>query len=271
MSAGLRREAEKAWRLATAPLRCLPDFIIPGAPKCGSSTLYNCVALHPRVRRSSRKEPTNFIDHPHSELRSRMHFPLRVGHGGPRRFLTGEASVNYFLHPDAPRTIRRFVPGARLIFILRDPVARAWSDFQMCVDNGIEPEPFKVVIRRSLAWVRDASLDPLLEACSRTAASPVRYITTGLYARQLARWFEVFPREQCLVVIAEDFFADPASITRRVWHHLDLEDAPLHDVPSGRIGKYSTGMPADLEHELRAFFAPENARLAELLGQRVAW
>ncbi|NDG70128.1 MAG: hypothetical protein EBY32_02275 [Proteobacteria bacterium] len=71
----IQREASKIWRLATAPLRRLPDFLIPGAPKCGTSSLFDLIMFHPEARRGLRKEPTNFIHYPTSVLRSRMNQP----------------------------------------------------------------------------------------------------------------------------------------------------------------------------------------------------
>ena len=92
----ISRELSKAWCLGTAPLRALPDFLIPGAPKCATSSVYDLIALHPEVRRSWRKEPTNFVHYGKSALHARMNHPLRLG-----RFLCGDASVEYFFHPEA--------------------------------------------------------------------------------------------------------------------------------------------------------------------------
>ena len=70
----IKAELIKAWRLGTAPFRTLPDFILPGAPKCGTSTMYDCIAAHPQVQRATRKEPTNFIHYPTTKICD-DHFP----------------------------------------------------------------------------------------------------------------------------------------------------------------------------------------------------
>jgi len=264
-------ELAKVWRLATAPLRVLPDFILPGAPKCGSSTLYNCVTRHPRIRRASRKEPTNFILHPASEIRCRMHFPFAILRRLQGGYVTCEASVSYFAHPDAPASCASVVPRARLIFVLRDPVARAWSDFQMCSRTGLDRERFEPGVRRAMRWLDDPSIRDLRSSAMRWRLNPLRYVATGLYLEHLEHWMCHFPRSQCAIFLSEEFFADPEAVTRQACAHLGLPPFPLDEVPSARIGDYKTGMDPQLERDLRAFFAPHNERLAAFLGRELPW
>jgi len=135
-SPNLSFELEKAWRLATAPLRPLPSFAIAGAPKCGTSTLYDYLATLPGVRRGARKEPTNFLHFPGSRLRAAMNYPIRLP---GQDFIVGDGSVEYFTDPRGPRNVHDVVPDIRLIFILRDPVKRAWSDSRCSASLAVIP------------------------------------------------------------------------------------------------------------------------------------
>ncbi|MEO6053815.1 MAG: sulfotransferase domain-containing protein [Chthoniobacterales bacterium] len=255
----------KAWRLLSAPMRALPDFILPGAPKCGTSSMYDCIAAHPQVRRSDRKEPTNFIHYPTSALRSRMHFPFRGN------FKTGEGSVEYFTHPDAPANIHAILPHVKLIFLFRDPVQRAWSDYQMFVKEGHETESFPVVARRAMQWLNDPDARPLVSSSLRNSFGPMRYVANGLYWLQAMRWLDYFDRKDCLFLLSEDFFAHPKEVTSQVYRHLSLPKWELPPLPVARMGDYKEKMDPEIEAELKAFFAPHNKTLAEFLGRDLIW
>ncbi|MDD5198727.1 MAG: sulfotransferase [Terrimicrobiaceae bacterium] len=264
----LRFEIEKAWRLFTALLRPLPAFVIPGAPKCGTSMLYEFLVTHPRIRRGVRKEPTNFVHWPGSRLRAAMNYPIRWPGAN---FIVGDGSVEYFTNPVAPRNVHDVLPNARLVFLFRDPVVRAWSDYQMFRKFGTDTADFSTTVRRAMRWLDEPSVYPLVDAAARQAWHPARYVLCGWYARALERWLAVFPREQCLFLISEEFFADPLGTTRAVLHHIRLPEADIPPLPVSREGCYAESMPAEIEAELRAFYAPRNRELSRLLGRDLPW
>lgn len=267
-SPDIRFELDKAWRLLTAPLRAMPSFVIAGAPKCGTSTLHDFLVTMPGVRRGARKEPTNFVHYPGSRLRAAMNYPIRVP---GRPFIVGDGSVEYFANPEAPRNVRDVVPAARLIFLLRDPVRRAWSDYQMLRASGTDTDDFSGTVRRAMRWLDDPTVLPLVDSAACKAHHPARYVLCGWYARALERWFRFFPREQCLVLISEELFADPAVKMPEVYRHLGLDGMEAPTLPRAREGGYAERMPEDVERELREFFRPRNAALAGLLGREIPW
>ena len=110
-----------------------------------------------------------------------------------------------------------------------------------------------------------------MDAAARQAWHPARYVLAGWYARAMERWLDIFPREQCLFLIAEEFYADPTGVMAGVFRHAGLRGVPVQSLPAARDGGYSEKMPSDVESELRDFFAPRNARLAEMLGREVPW
>jgi hypothetical protein len=263
-----RHELDKAWRLVTAPLRPLPSFVIPGAPKCGTSTLYEFIVSHPGVRRGARKEPTNFVHWPGSRLRAAMNYPIRLPGA---RFIVGDGSVEYFTNPASPRDVHDVLPDARLIFLFRDPVKRAWSDYQMFRKAGNDDADFSTTVRAAMRWLDDPSVLPLADAAARRAWHPARYVLCGWYARAVRRWLEVFPRERCLFLISEEFFAEPRATTSAAWRHLGLPDGEVPELAIAREGGYEEAIPAVTEAELRAFYGDRNRDLAELLGRELPW
>ncbi len=264
----IQEELGKAWRLGTAPFRAMPSFVIVGAPKCGTSSLYDDLASHPDVRRGARKEPTNFLHYPGSRLRSAMNYPVRFGKG---QFVVGDGSVEYFSHPDGPRNVRAVLPEARLIFLLRDPVRRAWSDYWMFREFGTEREEFEPVVDRAMDWLRQDDLRPLVESVERVNWNPLRYVLIGEYARVIERWLEVWPREQCLFLLSEEFSTNRTSVLMDVQRHLGLRERELPELPRARLGKISEKLDPAVESRMREYYAPHNARLAEILGRSLPW
>jgi hypothetical protein len=197
-----------------------------------------------------------------------MNYPFRLGAGG---FVVGDASVEYFSHPDGPANVRAVVPEARIVFLLRDPVRRAWSDYWMFRKFGTETGEFDEIVERAVEWLSDGRLSPLIECVERVNWNPVRYVAIGMYARILERWLAVWPREKCVFVLSEEFFARPGEILANVQRHLGLEVRELPAVPVARDGRIAETMRPETERRLREFYAPENAKLAELLGRNLPW
>ncbi len=114
------------YRRLTSGSRRLPDFIILGAQRAGTSSLYYYLSQHPQILPAVRKELHFFDDHYRRGLGwYRSQFPTR----GARGTITGEATPYYLSHPHAPARIQRLLPQARLIVLLRNPVERAISHY----------------------------------------------------------------------------------------------------------------------------------------------
>lgn len=221
------------------------------------------------VRRAVRKEPTNFIHYPTSELRSRMNFPPRIGLGP--RFLTGEASVEYFSHPYAAENIHAILPDVRLIFVLRDPIQRAWSDYCMFVAAHVETESFDVIIERSVHWLTTPHIKPLVSSALKNAFNPVRYLVNGLYAEILLRWFQYFSKEQCVIVFQEDMAQRPQFVQERVLQHLQLPSTYVAPFPQARKGNGREVMRPETRELLMHFYKEPNRQLEDFLGIKLPW
>ncbi len=259
-------EIDKAFRLATAPLRKLPDFVIAGAPKCATSSLFDALCCHPDVRRGGMKEPTNFIHYPGSVLRSKMHQPFFW-----QARVSGEGSVEYFAHPEAPANVADVLPAARVLFVLREPVARAWSDFRMFVRSGHETQSFEERVEAAVRWLSDPSASDLCEAANRLVFNPLRYVRCGMYAAVLENWWRSFPREQTLVVFSEELVAEPAHGMEKICTFLGLRPFRLDELPKARVAEKGANPSPRAVDLLKTFYERENQRLSELLGRTLPW
>lgn len=272
-------QADRAWRglrLAAARVdpreRALPDFVVIGAQKAGTSSLYGQLSAHPSVVPAVRKEVHHFDRPPTGLDRYRAWFPRRAtldrvarrtGRG-----ITGEATPFYLCHPAVPVRMRAVLPDVRLIAVLRDPVARAISGYHHAVRVGDETRPIEVALDPSAG----DELAPETDAAWYDAPGcPLRlhgYLARGRYAEQLARWFAVYPREQVLVI--DSATLRDGRVPDAVADFLDLPRAAAAAVADRNVGTYAT--PAsDLEAVLRDYFRPHDERLASLLGVELSW
>lgn len=266
----------KLERRATAFIRMLPDFLIIGAAKSGTTSLYRYLVQHPRVRRARRKEIRFFYrEYAQGERWYRAHFPLALRRAWEKsrhgEFATGEADPSYLLYPHAPTRARALVPHAKLIAILRNPVDRAWSQYRHKVRMGLETLSFEEAIEQEPERIRgewDRMLaDPDYEG---TALYEFGYLHRGLYAEQLERWLAVYPLESLLVVRAEDLFRDPLRVVSETTRFLGLTPWDGGDSRFVRHNADTDGHAAldrEMRARLEAHFEPANRRLYALLGR----
>ena len=263
----INAEISKAWRLLTAPLRTRPVFLMPGAPKCGSSSLFDALLLHPRMRRGPFKEPASLIRYPGSELRVRMHYPL----ANPLfPWVCGDASMEYWFHPDLPARAASMMPHAKLIFIFREPVARAWSEYRMFHKSGNDSADFTETVSNAADWLADPSAAALCRSALRQWKNPLRYVRCGMYADLLREWWRYFPREQSLVLFLEELVKSPQEHLERAWKHLGLNNVSIGKMPHARDGG-SEPVPVVASQLLGEFYRPLNASLSKLLGRDLPW
>ena len=251
----------------TARRRPLPDFLVIGAQKAGTTALYAYLRWHPGIAGPSWKEVSFFDRHWwRGEAWYRGQFPLRAGER-----LVGEASPSYLFHPLAPERARSLVPGAKLVALLRDPVDRAYSQYQHEVALGREPLSFEDALaaedERLVGEVERLIADP--RAFSR-AWWDHTYTARGRYAEQLERWLEAFPREQLLVVRTEELGERPAETYASILAFLGAEPHELPHYPRVFDRDYEP-MSAETRAALAATFAEPNRRLEALLGRELGW
>jgi hypothetical protein len=258
-----------AYGWVTSPFRPLPDFLVLGAQKAGTTALYEYLRRHPQISGPSWKEVSFFDRHwARGESWYRGNFPNVARTRGKH---VGEASPSYVFHPLAPRRVQEVVPEARLIVLVRNPVDRALSQYNHEVALGREPLPFEEAL--------DVEEERLRGEQERMAADP-RYFSRewwshtykarGRYAEQLERWLAVFPREQLLVLPSDDLGSEPARAHAQVLEFLGASPQRLDSYPRVYEREYEP-MKAETRERLAAEFEEPNRRLYELLGRDLGW
>jgi hypothetical protein len=266
----VRRVARNAiWGFGrgTARWRPLPDFLVIGAQKAGTTALYAYLRWHPGITGPSWKEVSFFDRHWwRGEAWYRGQFPLRS-----RGRLVGEASPSYLFHPLGPERVAALVPDVKLIALVRDPVDRAFSHYQHEVALGREELSFEDALA--------AEDDRLRGEEERMLADPTyfshawwnyTYAARGRYAEQLERWLAVFPSEQLLIVPSEEMLAEPEQAHARVLEFLGAAPQPLDSYPRVFERQYEPMLP-ETRTRLAEEFAEPNRRLYALLGRELDW
>lgn len=265
------RAARFAGRRLGAAGRALPDFLILGAQKAGTTSLYNYLQRHPRIAPAFTKEVHYFTLHyDEPEDWYRAHFP-RARALEKRGVLTGEASPYYLFEPRTPQRVAQTLPEARFIVLLRDPVERAYSHYQHERARGREVLEFGAALASEQERVAP-ELERLLldEGATSAVHQHQTYFARGLYAEQLIRWREHFAEERFLVIQSEAFFADPTATCQRVFEFLEL---PRHPLSGMRVTNQRGYAPLDpqLRDDLSARYAAHNRALEALLGVSYDW
>ena len=272
----------KLYRGATASLRILPDFLIIGTQRGGTTSLYRYLKAHPYFAAPSYKD-VHFFDRRYRKglLWYRGHFPtvwekayaqqiLR------RPFLTGEASPSYLFHPYAPQRVAQALPHVKLIALLRNPVSRAYSQYHHAVELGFETLSIEEAFRDEQERTAREREKILKDEYYYTDEYKHRsYLTKGIYVDQLQAWMRVIPREQFLILKSEDLYKDPAATFKRVLAFLNLPETELavekQDYKQYNTNTYSSKIDSTLRTRLVEYFKPHNARLYEFLGVDFGW
>ncbi len=268
-----------ALRLRSANARALPNLLIVGAQRCGTSSLYKYLQMHPEVRSSLRKEVEYFTLHfDKGEAWYRAHFPRRaeVEKAGVRVLF--EATPNYLFDPRCAERAAAAVPDARIVILLRDPVQRAFSHYQHNRRLGHEPLDFATAIEqeesRTAKGFGELLADPTI-ALPR-AMRRYSYASRGYYADQLLPWLQFFGSDRVLVLASKDLYDHPSATYREITAFLGIADwtPARYDNYSAKLG---AGDPTDhwfpesVRKDLIERFDPANRRLEELLGRKLGW
>lgn len=274
----------RRYALLTRKDRPGPDFLIVGAKRGGTTSLFNYLLMHPGVLglfpQSRGKKSTDYFfssshhlgddwyrSHFHTE-RYRRRLQARLGY----RPVGGEASPFYIWDPRIAERVRSTAPGVKAIMLVRDPVKRAWSHYLERTQNQVEPLSFPDALA-----AEEERLDGELERMTAdpgyhsTAWDWYAYRRRGDYLPQLQNWVAVHGRENLLVVRSEDMYGDVQGAFDQVCAFLGL---PPHELPTRRTfnaAHSSPTMPEESAAELRAYFAPRVAALEEWLGRPLGW
>jgi len=271
----------RRWRRATASFRVLPDFVIVGAQKAGTTSLYSYLSSHPNVLPAASKE-VHFFDTcewdsgPDSY---RSNFPAKAHMWIARRLrgaevITGEATPYYLYHPLAAERLAATVPGAKIIILLRDPVERALSHYGHEVRGKRETLPVREAMQAEDDRLRgrEAALVAGEPPCQHLEHRNFSYRQRSRYARQVARYLDLFPADHVLVLQSEKLFSDDEGAKAQLAEFLGLPPLtrPFVAENVGTRGGWDAE-EASVREMLARDLAEDQKELQALLGEEFQW
>ena len=239
-----------------------PTFLIAGAPRSGTTWLYHLLDRHPEIYMAKpvRPEPKFFLV---DELYERglPHYVDTWFSGADAFAAAGEKSTNYLESPVAAQRIHQHLPDVKLVFILREPAQRAYSNWAWSRMNRMETEDFETALAKEEE--RERSLPPHLRY-----ARPHAYFSRGLYAAMLRPYFDLFPREQMLCLKFEDIILEPGELTSRLHRFSGVTPRPDDTLGLDVVNPSEAGdaMSDEVRQRLRHRYAAPARELVELLG-----
>jgi hypothetical protein len=243
----------------------LPSFLIIGAARCGTTSLFVQLQQHPDVYLppSKRPEPHFFLKE--DEYRKGLRYYSN-------RFFTwwngesaaGEASTSYIYQDYVPGRIHKHLPEVRLILLLRNPVDRAYSHYWYSVQNGLESLSFEGALKKEEERIRHPNSQFEAEV------QPYAYLDRGRYYTQIRRYLRFFKREQLLILFFEDLKTAPVDLVRATFRFLNVDDSFVPPAPDEVHNQRQTARPPmeeTLRRKLVEQFQDENEKLSDFTGR----
>jgi hypothetical protein len=242
----------------------LPDVVIGGAPRAGTTYLCELLSKHPQI----------FVAQPFIPEPKVLMTPHEMGDVGilgryddwfataPDESIRVEKTSYYLENAEARERFARLLPNTRIIFILRDPVRRAYSNWLWSTRNGLETLPFADAI--AIENDRPSPLPP-----ERSYARPFDYLARGNYGAHAEAWINAIGRDRIAFYLFEDAISEPQPFVANLQQFVGVKPLPWQDLTTGVINANDMRGPDlsdELIAELRSKFAPEMRRFAKLTG-----
>ncbi|VEP13522.1 Sulfotransferase [Hyella patelloides LEGE 07179] len=246
------------------PKQNAPDFIIAGASKCGTSSLYNYLSYHPQILLSHKKE-LDFFGHNFNKGIAwyLAHFPTICDRNN---LLTGEATPNYLRFPQIATRIKATCPNTKLIILLRNPVDRAISWHYHKINTGLTTGSLEDAISQEIKQLENLDETELMQGGYRK----IDNIFSSFYYYQLKAWMEHLPREQFLILKSEDFYSNTAMTMKAIFNFLGVNFQELEEYSKVNVGFYKQ-VDSAVRETLKQYFKPYNRQLEEFLELEFNW
>jgi len=271
------RSLYRTYTKLTGSFHVLPDFLIIGAARSGTTSLYQYLVQHPSIEPCVVKQLHFFDQYYYRGLNwYRVNFPTIMKKFETEKikkikFLTGEATPYYLQHPHTPRRVYELNPNMKLIVVLRNPIDRAFSHYKRKLRNGSEKLSFEEVTEQEQLRIKGEieKMEQNENYFSHIFHS-LSYITAGLYVIHLKRWLKYFPMKQILILENEEFLSKTPNLYKQTIKFLGLSEWKLSNYE-----KFQKSKPMEMDPNTRKklidYCKPFNEELYSLIGRRFDW
>ena len=260
------------YRYISAPFRVLPDFFVIGVVRSGTTSLFHYLNQHPNIVGASYDELGYFDDNYHLGVNWYKSFFTTIStkkriEKEQGKCLSFDVTTRYIEQKSTAENIKKIKPDMKIIVILRNPIDRAYSQFNLSKKELTQSLDFESEVFREIT-----ELEKKMENNNELEFNKEKqhYIQRGLYAKQLKSWFEIFPRDNILILSTEDFKNDNNMTYSKIFDFLDIPEHSINKKEMIGKGEYEP-MKETARKMLIEFYKKHNEDLFKLIGKKFDW
>ena len=257
----------------TSPLRVLPDFFVIGPGRTGTTSLFHYLDQHPSLSKSAYDELGFFDVNFHlgfhwyrslfPSILTKFRIKLKTNF-----FMTYDVTPSYVRRPWIARRIKKLFPNSKLIIILRNPIDKTYSHYYLSTTSG-ETRNFEEVIKKDMDDISKWNVNSKDDNYFATKVEK-SILARGFYVEQLLSWFELFPKNQILIISSDELALNTKNTMNEIFKFLNLPEYEIPNTDKVNVSKYSKMNP-DTRKLLMNFFKPYNEQLFKFLDRKFDW
>ena len=258
----------------TGFIRVIPDFLVIGAKRCGTTSLYQHLPEHPCISKSPHDNMGFFNDNFHLGVNwYKSFFPTTFTRKKIKskfgNFLAFDVTTKYMEEESTANNVYQTKPNMKIIIILRNPVDRAYSQYHLSVRQTAERRSFEDVVEENMNRLNKESHEHYGRK-PKFSVEEDNHLKKGLYALQLRYWLKIFPRENILIVSAEEFESNQQIIYNKIFEFLNISKFEVKNTKKMEKGNYPP-MKSETRNLLLDYFRSHNHELFELINIKFDW
>ena len=257
----------------TGPIRSLPDFIIIGTARSGTTSLFYNICEHPSVIPAAYDEVGFFDSNYHLGINwYRSMFPTKKHMEKVKKntkfAMTGEDTPFYIWSPTVARRILKIIPNVKLIVLFRNPIDRAYSNYHLGIRAGSENLSFEDAIQSELDSLKNSKIKSDDDVKKYTI--PRSYIAKGFYADQLKIWLKLFKSKQLFITSTEDFESNANNTLNKIYDFLEIPQINLKNLEKHKVASYPP-MKDETRKFLVDLYKIHNEELFRMISKEFDW
>ena len=255
----------------TASLRKLPDFLVIGGKRCGTTTLYEFLKQHPSISNPPFDHMGFFDDNYKLGIDYyKSFFPIKNKKND--LMINYDVTTSYLANPHVPERMFKHMPNVKLIILLRNPIARAWSEYNSNLRVNKNYDTFETYIENELDDLKNYDFSDKVKNNDYDLTNPnENYLKKGLYVYYLKKWFSVFPKKNFLILSTETFAKNEDYVFTKIFEFLNLPKYEIKNLKQMSKTTYHNTLNPKIKMKLDKFFESPNKELFKLIEQEFTW
>ncbi len=255
----------------TSSMRKLPDFMVIGGKRCGTTTLFEFLKQHPNISNSPFDHIGFFDDNYRLGIDYyKSFFPIKNKKNNS--MLDYDVTTSYLTSPYVPERIYKHIPNIKLIVLLRNPTARAWSEYNSILATNNNQQTFETYIDEELNELENYDFEEKVRKNDYNLKNPnLNYIKKGLYVYYIKKWLALFPKKNILIFSTEEFGQNENLVFEKIFKFLELPHHKINNFTRMSKSNYKNKINPETKKKLDNFFYSKNQELFKLLNHNFSW